>query len=150
MLSLLAVLCGTSYAAQEASFDFTSVDNLKTYGVTNPPTKNGTAAAFVAFTNQGVSFSTVNGSNPTKYVWSNPKTGDGVITLRVYKDGKLTLSVDGKITSIEFAGNDLQNFAADNGTYSPSATTSALQTSSMTSFSWSRRRPATTRSIWCR
>lgn len=125
MLSLLAVLCGTSYAAQEASFDFTSVDNLKTYGVTNPPTKNGTEAAFVAFTNQGVSFSTVNGSTPTKYYRSSPKTGDGVITLRVYKDGKLTLSVDGKITSIEFAGNDLQNFAADNGTYSPSATTSA-------------------------
>ena len=125
MLSLLAVLCGTSYAAQEASFDFTSVDNLKTYGVTNPPTENGTGVDFVAFTNQGVSFSTVNGSNPTKYVWSNPKTGDGVITLRVYKDGKLTLSVDGKITSIEFAGNDLQEFTANNGTYSPSAKTTA-------------------------
>ena len=115
MLSLLAVLCGTSYAAQEASFDFNSVENLKTYGVTNPPTKNGTDAAFVAFTNQGVSFSTVNGSTPTKYFRSSPKTGDGVITLRVYKDGKLTLSVDGKITSIEFAGNDLQAFAAEHG-----------------------------------
>ena len=73
MLSLLAVFCGTSYAAQEASFDFTSVDNLKTYGVTNPPTGKGTEAAFVAFTNQGVSFSTVNGSTATKYVWSNPQ-----------------------------------------------------------------------------
>ncbi|MBQ1853516.1 MAG: hypothetical protein II136_00845, partial [Prevotella sp.] len=48
-----------------------------------------------------------------------------MITLRVYKDGKLTLCVDGKITSIEFAGNDLQEFTANNGTYSPSAKTTA-------------------------
>ena len=53
MLSLLAVLCGTSYAAQEVSFDFNSVENLKTYGVTNPPTGKGKEVAFVAFTNQG-------------------------------------------------------------------------------------------------
>ena len=63
MLSLLAVLCGTSYAAQEVSFDFTSVENLKTYGVTTPPAGKGKEADFVAFTNQGVSFSTVNGSS---------------------------------------------------------------------------------------
>lgn len=59
------------------------LDNIKTYRVTNPPKDKRTETAFVGFTNQGVSFSTVNGQTPTKYVWSNPKTGDGVIPVHL-------------------------------------------------------------------
>ena len=123
MLTIMAFFAGNAMA-DEAVFDFTTVDGLKAVGIAeaNIPTVEASAGAGVAydtngpFTVSGVTISTTDGSTATR-IWS-PKGNDGTkYDFRVYGPNAKSEIPGGTMTITAPSGKKLSKIVFNTGTW---------------------------------
>lgn len=114
-IAALAMVGMNVMADDAVVFDFTDAAKIASYGLT-APTEKGTFTEFSSCTYEGITISSTNGTTSTRIFMSNPQQGDGVLTLRFYKNSTLTVS-GSSIKSITFDTNANGNLSTTTGTY---------------------------------
>ena len=105
----------TSGEDKEAVYVFNTDAGLAALGITKPATSDGTNLGTSAYISGDVSMvtTTATGATATR-VWNS----NGSTDLRIYKSSTLTFSIaSGSIKSIVLAGNTVNGFTANVGTY---------------------------------
>lgn len=116
-VAALAMMAG-NVMADDVTFDFTDATKIASYGLT-APANNGEAVEITQFTAQG--YTIVAGGSPstaTRLYKSSPSSGEGAITLRIYKNATLTIKSNvGSIKNITFDTNANDGFTTTVGAY---------------------------------
>jgi len=113
-LLLCALMAGSgSVWATDVTFTFNTDTGIKELGIDKPTSGNGTNLyTNKSYTLNDVSFSVTHGSTNTR-VWNS----SGTLDLRVYNGGSLSFTAPGNITKIVLAGNTVNGFSANVGTF---------------------------------
>jgi len=116
-VAALAMMAG-NVMADDVTFDFTDATKIASYGLT-APANNGESVEITQFTAQG--YTIVAGGSPstaTRLYKSSPSSGEGAITLRIYKNATLTIKSNvGSIKNITFDTNANDGFTTTVGAY---------------------------------
>ncbi|MBP5339146.1 MAG: hypothetical protein J6Z14_07580 [Prevotella sp.] len=114
VLLVATVLMGAGTAwAEDVTFTFNTDAGIGALGITKPSSGAGTnLATDKAYTLDGVSMTVTSGGTATR-IWNS----SGTLDLRIYKDGTLTLTAPGNISSIVLTGTTTNVFSTTVGSF---------------------------------